>query len=158
MSRFANLEATRRWAFPGGCKCPGEPHEGGDWIRFRVELGAEDTTVLEAISTTHESDSARAVPLVAFLARAWNLRDHTSGCATREPDEPSDCDCEGVDAEVTRENIARIFADGLDQLGDWLDENVRMVTVPNGSGGRSGTGTPATARPGHKRTPRSSKS
>jgi hypothetical protein len=143
MSRFAAVEKTDKWFLPGGCQCPGQPHENGDWIEMRVELGADDILTLSELNN---------IGAVMFLAREWNLLDD-----------------DGQPAELTRENVGRMWADlfddfevwsnGRDEVPEQRDGNgkitqahepareghVRAVTAPNGSGGRSGTGTPATA-------------
>lgn len=38
MSRFANPVATDSLTLPGGCQCPGTPHESDVWV-YRTELG-----------------------------------------------------------------------------------------------------------------------
>jgi hypothetical protein len=143
MSRFAAVEKTERWYLPGGCQCPGAPHEEGDWILIRVELGADDVSVIADLSN---------VDTLSFLARGWNLLDD-----------------DGKPAELDRANVGRLFADLYDDFETWtggrpevperrdakgkvvqarvpaIEGHVRLVTAPNGFGGRSGIGTPATA-------------
>ena len=143
MSRFASLAKTERWYLPDGCQCPGEPHSEGDWILMRTELGGDDMAALVELNN---------VGAVTYLAEDWNLLDD-----------------EGKAVELTRDSVGMLFADVFDAFELWsagrpakaavlasdgtvlepaqeaIEGHVRVVTAPNGSGGRSGTGTPATA-------------
>jgi hypothetical protein len=143
MSRFAAVEKTEKWFLPGGCQCDGQPHEDGDWILMRVELGADDVSAIAELNN---------VGAVLYLALEWNL-----------------LDADGTVPELSRENMGRLFADLFDDFETWssgraevaeiratdgsliqakqpaIEGHVRLVTAPNGSGGRSGIGTPATA-------------
>lgn len=125
MSRFANPARTERFIFPDGCKCTGTPHEQ-DWMALRTELGAEDIAKLEAWSVL---GAVGGVLALSLLIREWNLLDD-----------------DGNEVPPSEENIKLLWSDLIgDELNDWIDKHVRKTSLPNGSGGRSASGSSATA-------------
>jgi hypothetical protein len=137
VSRFANPTRTERFTFPDGCGCPGTPHEQ-DWMALRTELGAEETAQLSMLPVLGATAGPRAL---AVLLTEWNLLDD-----------------DGQPAAPTPENVGRMWADLYsDELNAWIDQHVRMTSLPNGSGGRSPNGSSATASRGRRKPgPRSS--
>lgn len=127
MSRFANPTKVERFYYPD-CACPGKPHDR-DWMAMRTELGAEDVAKLNAFGALGALGSPSALGL---LIKEWNLQDD-----------------EGKDVPVTQEAVSLLWSDaaGNDALNEWIDEHVRLTSLPNGSGGRSPNGSSATASP-----------
>lgn len=133
MSRLADVAKAERFPLPGPCQCAGAVHPDGDWILVRTELGIDDASAVLELSPAEA---------LADLALEWNLLDD-----------------DGRAIELTRDNVGKLFTDDIAaffslegegdkaQLTGWFSEHVRLVTAPNASGGRSGTGTPATALP-----------
>ena len=118
MSRFANKRATARLVLAGGCQCPDSPHDE-DWIDLRTELGTADVVAMS---------DGNSIDTLERLVVDWNLRD---------PD--------GREAPVDREHIGDLFADAFSQLDGWIEQNVKVATLPKASGGPSRNGSRATA-------------
>lgn len=118
MSRFANPAATERFILPGGCQCPGSPHDE-DWMSVRTELGTADIVALER---------AESVDRLLLLVTEWNLLDE-----------------DGTAAVVDAEHVGLLFAESFDALGEWVGEHVRARTLPNASGAPSVSGSRASA-------------
>lgn len=134
MSRFANPARTGTFTFAGGCACPGSPHDD-DHMELRTELGATEMAMLEAFAAL---GAGGGIKTVAMLLVSWNLLDD-----------------DGDPAPPNEEWVGRLWSDQFsDDLNGWIDEHVRMASLPNASGGRSANGSSATASrtPGkHKR-------
>lgn len=105
MSRFVDRNATERMPL-GPCACPGTPHEEGDWIDMRTQLGTAD---LERMA------QGTGVDTLELLIVSWNLLD---------PD--------GSKAPVDRDHIDRLYGEVFDTLEKWTSEHIRStVTLPN---------------------------
>lgn len=120
MSRFADPKASARLVLAGGCQCPGEPHDE-DWIEIRTELGTSDVLVIS---------EGNSVDALERLAVSWNLLDD-----------------DGSPAPVDRAHIERLYVDAFDQFDDWIEKNVKVKALPNGSGARSRNGSRPSALP-----------
>lgn len=120
MSRFANPDAVGRFVFPGGCQCPGSPHEE-DWMDLRTELGTADMLVIAASGTN-------PLAVVSHLLRGWNLLDE-----------------DGSEAPADSEHLGRLFTGELETVNQWLNDNLQLKPLPNGSGAHSVNGSRASA-------------
>lgn len=125
MSRFASPTRTGTYTFPNGCQCPGSPHDN-DVMELRTELGAIEMAQLEVFATL---GGAGGIKTVALLLVSWNLLDD-----------------DGKPAPATEQQVGLLWSDMFtDDLNEWIDEHVRMASLPNDSGGRSANGSSATA-------------
>lgn len=111
MSRFANPNAVARMVL-GACACPGTPHEE-DWMELRGELGGDDTLRLA---------QGNSIDALEILVIRWNLLDD-----------------DGSEAPVDRDHLSRLFADNFAQLNAFVEDHVRLATLPNASAARSRT-------------------
>lgn len=118
MSRFANPAATGRFVLPGGCQCPGSPHEE-DFIDLRTQLGTADIIALDGVDSVEQ---------IVYLATGWNLLDD-----------------DGTDAALDPDHVGRLFAGSVADLRDWITNNVSALPLPNGSGAPSANGSRASA-------------
>ncbi len=109
MSRFADVTATERLSL-GACQCPGTPHDE-DYLDVRTQLGAEDALVLAR---------GNSIDALVVLVVGWNL-----------------LDTDGSTATVDREHLSRLFSDTFDVLDGWIEEHVRLTSLPNASAARS---------------------
>lgn len=109
MSRFADPKATARMVL-GPCACPGTPHEE-DWMELRSELGGDDTLRLAG---------GTSIDALEILVVRWNLLDD-----------------DGSEAPVDRDHLSRLFADNFASLNTFIEDHVRLATLPNASAARS---------------------
>ena len=78
MSRFADPSATDVLELPGGCQCPGSPHDADEWT-YRTELG--DSEQKRAALAGFELGSekvdwiAAQDALIVVAGVRWNLVD-----------------------------------------------------------------------------------
>jgi hypothetical protein len=121
VSRFANRAASAVLTLPGGCLCPGAPHES-DWIRLRTEAGAAETLAMAQLGSN--------IGAIQTLALEWNLLDD-----------------DGKPAELNAENVGRLFSENFDELDAWMEEHVKLGSLPKASAGPSSTGTPGSDTP-----------
>lgn len=111
MSRFADPSATAVLVLPGGCQCPGSPHEADEWT-YRTELG--DSEQKRAAIAGFDLDTAKVDwiaaqdKLIEVASVRWNLVDddgdpvELSVATIRLLDQATrDAMAEAVDAAVT---------------------------------------------------------
>lgn len=126
MSRFANADATKRFVLPGPCGCLNQPHDE-DYMVLRTELGAIELAEFSA------SNGARRL---AMIVTEWNLLDD-----------------DGKPADLDDDHFRRLYTESFESLNEWLEQNMKTETLPNGSGGHSRNGTGADRRPQTRKTP-----
>lgn len=125
-SRFANPNRTDVLSL-GPCQCPGAPHETGDFVIYRLELGSGEESRAGAYgwSVTNAAyfdwEAARSKLIEIGVVR-WNLLG---------PD--------GQEMAVTADNAALLDAETRDLIAAKLDEVTSPAPLPNGSGARSRT-------------------
>lgn len=132
--RFADPRRTATLALPGGCQCPGSPHEADEWV-YRTELGDSEIKQAGARAATNEpGDLGINVILMQDLLLEvatvrWNLVDEAGA------------------VPVTRTALGLLDAATRDAMLVALDEaTARTVApVPNASGARSRNGSRASA-------------
>lgn len=78
MSRFADPSATDVLVLPGGCQCPGSPHDADEWT-YRTELGdSEQKRAALAgfdLATSKVDWIAAQDALIGVAGVSWNLVD-----------------------------------------------------------------------------------
>jgi hypothetical protein len=76
MSRFADPRRTATLALPGGCQCPGSPHEADEWT-YRTELGGSEyaRAVAQARRGEDIDEAVFQDALVEAASVSWNLVD-----------------------------------------------------------------------------------
>lgn len=78
MSRFADPSATAVLVLPGGCQCPGSPHDADEWV-YRTELGDSEQKRAAMAGFTLGSDAvdwiAAQDALIVVAGVRWNLLD-----------------------------------------------------------------------------------
>ena len=74
MSRFADPRRTDTLALPGGCQCPGTPHERDEWV-YRTELGGSEyaRAVASAKRGDEIDETAFQEVLLEVASVSWNL-------------------------------------------------------------------------------------
>lgn len=73
--RFADATATATLILPGGCQCPGTPHEHDEWV-YRTEPTGSDLSRARVEATARDGrvDLVLAQDvLMAALSVSWNL-------------------------------------------------------------------------------------
>jgi hypothetical protein len=133
-SRFADPNRTDVLPL-GPCQCPGTPHEAGDQVVYRQELGAgemERVGVWGWAATGYQYyDSAAArCKLIEIGVVRWNLLG---------PD--------GQAMDVTVANAALLDDETQTLIAAKLDEVTAPRKLPKGSGGRSPNGHRANGSP-----------
>jgi hypothetical protein len=158
LPRFADPKAVDRIVLPGGCRCPGSPHDE-DWARFRTQLGDGEKASIgtagwgRSLGAYFDWNAAKTA-LVAYATIEWNLvgLPDAKGRQATLPitfDVVNLLDGGARDAIATAINKADRTWQGLPPDDDDDDEEGDKPEpedpLPNESGGRSPSSSRATA-------------
>jgi hypothetical protein len=163
LPRFADPKALDRIVLPGGCRCPGSPHDE-DWARFRTQLGDGEKASIgtagwgRSLGAYFDWNAAKTA-LVAYATIDWNLVG-LPDAKGRQATLPITFDAVNLLDGGARDAIAKAINDadrawqGLplddDEDGEEGDREEGdgpepEEPVPNESGGRSPSSSRATA-------------
>lgn len=117
MSRFANPAATERFTL-GPCDCDGKPHDE-DWMDLRSELSGLELANLEELEP---------VDRMKLLIVRWNLVGD-----------------DGEVAPIDGDYLGRLYLDIFTALDSWLNEHLKVSTLPNAFGAPSRNGSRGSA-------------
>ncbi len=131
MSRFADPRRTATLALPGGCQCPGSPHEDDEWT-YRTELGNSEILQAGARAMLPEGGVnviAMQDVLLEVASVRWNLVDDAGAV-------PADAAHFRLLDETTRNAMLAALDEATAKT---------VAPVPNASGARSPNGSRASA-------------
>lgn len=133
MGRFTDLARTATLVLPGGCQCPGTPHEADEWT-YRVEASGTELrrARLGATDSAGRVDVALGEDiLLAELSLSWNLLDD-----------------EGAGVPLTRGAIGRLDVETHNAMIEAIESaTTAAVPLPNRSAVRSASGSRANGSP-----------
>lgn len=147
MTRFADPAATRLVEIPGGCQCPGTPHEKDEAV-FRYQIGA---SALARIGRAELQGAVALDPMAAYrqtvleTVESWNLvwLDPGSRNGSRR----------SVPVPITPTNVAEMDVDTLKFLAETADGLIANEgSLPNESGAPSAASSRESASPHRKRS------
>lgn len=145
MSRFVET-ATAEFIFPGGCQCPGKPHEQ-DVAVVRTQLGA---SAKARVGRAELEGAVRLDPLAAHrqlvleAVESWNLLRQVEGENEGE---------QLIVAVPINEATIELLDESLVPLAEFIDEHTRG-SPPNASGAPSRESSRGSASRTPKRTPK----
>jgi hypothetical protein len=131
MSRFANPSASDVLELPGGCQCPGKPHDADRWV-YRTELGEGEEKRAGAYGWASTNGSyfdweAARDKLIEIASIRWNLVD--------EQNDPVPCRVATVRLldEDTRDAMAKAVDDAVARFRAESPPNASAVRSPKRS-------------------------
>lgn len=125
MSRFADPTATDVLVLPGGCQCPGSPHDADEWV-YRTQLGDSEQKRAALAGFELGSDKvdwiAAQDALIIVAGVRWNLLDDG-----------------GEPVPFTLNNVRLLDMATRDAMAEAVDEAVTasQKPLPNASAARS---------------------
>lgn len=135
--RFANPNRTVDFTFPGGCRCPGAPHDA-DVAKVRVLIGA---SAKARIGRAELEGAVRLDPLAAYRqvvlegVREWNLL-WPNPAVEETAEGENDKEAEPVLVPIN-EGTIELLGDDLVPLAEFIDNIWSGGPDPNGSGAPS---------------------